>query len=42
MYERFKEESGGRGNPLYHHGAWRTSRNICIAILCFLVDVFDL
>ena len=39
---RSKEESDRGSNPLHHHSAWRTPRNICAAIMWLALTVFDL
>ena len=42
MYGGWKEEGDCRSDTLHHHGAWRTTRNICAAIMWFALTVVDL
>lgn len=42
MYGREQEKGRCGSNPLHHHGAGRTSRNICAAIMWLALEVFDI
>ena len=41
-YEREQKEDSRGSHPLHHHGAWRTPRNICAAIMWLALTVCDL
>ncbi len=36
--ERGKKESDFGSNPLHHHSAWRTARNVSLAVMSLLLS----
>ena len=41
-YGRRKEEGDCGSDTLHHHGAWRTTRNICAAIMWLALALWDI